>query len=308
MRFRRTEDERRYRALHTELYLGIASALRSQPELCRDLLRNLAKLEHFAFYEGVEQGAAAAFVAMLDEESDDKTAADMHWDLYGRRDTPLSDAERERWPDDPDTMPAVFFAPRATYAPMTLEELRAVEAPPVSSFDPDLGSAPTVAPADPPPRLHRVVVGDDGHLRSFDGFDEDLDASPATLDVIREALLERTRRGWKPSEWADVVMAAMEATQIPAWVIDQQLATPQGATVLAQAGIFELKPSDWQALDGSMQVRGLDEFFAALEHAASPEDAGVDSEHGPGQEDPPSAPSPSARPQPDPGDDEAADL
>jgi hypothetical protein len=263
VRFRRLEDEQRYLALRTELYLRVAEALREQPLLCQEILRNLGKIEHVAFYEGVEQGAVASFFALeLDEDFASLSAADMHRQIYAHHDTPLTEAERSPWTAMADQLrlvcPQLLVAPRAEYVPMTLQEVEGTAVAPAPVRD-----RARIAPA----TIRRSLIADDladtmieaaedddvlaldNLLASLPSSPEpDLSASPQLLDRIRDALVTRARNGWKPTQWSEVVLAAMQDTSIPAYTVDAQLATPEGVTVLRQAGMLDLEPSPWSSI------------------------------------------------------------
>ncbi len=288
MRFRRTEDEVRYHAIRVELYLRIAQALRGSPELCSDILRNLGKLEHAAFYEGVDQGVCAAViasVALSEDELTQRSAADLHRFAYEYADTPLSAIEDDAWNEVTGgaDKPACLTAPRAEYAPMTLAELEGSARPSVSvgsEHDPhviDDFPEPLTAGGELGERL-QDETGQVVHRNPHTGDviavprlkNDELEASPEKLDQIREALLDRVKAGFAPTEFKDVVLALMEATQLPAYVIDQQLATHQGRAVLDQAKLFDLKPSNPFELPS---LDGIEEQLAELANTVDASEA-----------------------------------
>ncbi len=294
MRFRRLKDEQRYQTIRTELYLRIAQALSARPTVCQEILRNLGKMEHAAFYEGVDQGAVAATVAQVLDDKEAlsmSSAADLHRKLYAHRDTPLTDAEAEHWPDGVD-MPYTLTAPSPEYVPLTLAEALAQGAPPTPAATHQDALEPPLF--DSLRSMARDFGADDIDL-SLDTQDEprqrlddvDRDASPLVLDRIRDALLTRAETGWKPTEWAAVIMAVMEDTQIPAFVIDSQLATPQGDAVLKQAGLLDVEPSEWSLLSDDTGIAAA--LLGQLEGAVvSSDDADDAAEH----EDPVETPTP----------------
>ncbi|HEY5657773.1 MAG TPA: hypothetical protein VIY27_08275 [Myxococcota bacterium] len=280
MRFRRLEDEQRYHALRTELYLRIAKALGSQPELCTEILRNLGKIEHLAFYEGVDQGAAAAVLGITTAGDQsvvgaESSPADLHRALYGHQDTPLADVEALVWeaalPETP--MPPILRAERAEYAPLTLQEALDAGAAAPAVAAPQDATVAHEGPSDAETggalrwELERLRLDGmyDAAVAELGGelpdvasaADPDRDASPEKLDAIREALIGRTSKGWKPTEWAELVVAVMEDTQLPAYLIDQQLDTPQGEAVLSQAGLLDIAASPWGSIPMGALPPGL---------------------------------------------------
>lgn len=287
MRFRRSEDELRYHALRVEVYLRLAEALRGSPHLLRDVLRNLGKMEHFAFYEGVEQGTNAALMACYRDLRQEGacqscgasldpsvlgsvdgpqalSAADMHNWLYGQRDTPLAEAEMEAFGelDLAGNPPMPMVVPRAEYAPLTLDELQGADVP---------VSAPEQPTEAPQPSADWLPTGELGQaaleeVRERTPVVEGVVSSPEQLDQIRDALVEATRGGWRPTEWADIIIAAMHATGIPAFRIDEQLSTHEGRAVLDQAGIHDFRPSVWGALpEMKVITEGVGGIVAELE-------------------------------------------
>lgn len=117
IRFRLVEDERRYIALRTELFLRLSQA-GAPVAVVADVLRNLGKIESFAYAEGIRQGAVAAMVA---SDSDGKAALDLHQDLYGHADTPLREIEKKH--GYKGTL-GVFEEMPLEFAPLTLGEAK----------------------------------------------------------------------------------------------------------------------------------------------------------------------------------------
>jgi hypothetical protein len=115
IRFRLVEDERRYIALRTELYLRLSQA-GAPVAVVADVLRNLGKIESFAYSEGIRQGAVAAMVAPAG-----KAALDLHYEVYGHADTPLREVEKKL--GCTGTL-GVFEEMPLEFAPLTLGEAK----------------------------------------------------------------------------------------------------------------------------------------------------------------------------------------
>lgn len=115
IRFRLVEDERRYIALRTELFLRLSQA-NAPVAVVADVLRNLGKIESFAYSEGIRQGAVAATVAPAI-----KSALDLHHDVYGHADTPLREVEKKL--GNTGTF-GIFEELPLEFAPLTLGEAK----------------------------------------------------------------------------------------------------------------------------------------------------------------------------------------
>jgi len=117
--FRTVEDESRYVALTTEIYLRLAATLgRHDPVAVSEILRNLAKLEAMAYSEGIRQGVAAEAIRAA-SPAVPGTAMEIHRAIYADADTPLCRVE-----ESGIAHPALEPAPM-TFQPLTLEEARA---------------------------------------------------------------------------------------------------------------------------------------------------------------------------------------
>lgn len=128
IRFRQTEDERRYLKLRTELYLRVAQL---PPKLVNEAMRTFGKLEQLLQLEGVRQGLAVAELSLLAEESGKPgvrglKAFQAHATMYGSQDTPLVDVEQERlqsWDRPGERARAAWLDESPMrYAPQTLAE------------------------------------------------------------------------------------------------------------------------------------------------------------------------------------------
>lgn len=96
IRFRFTEDERRYMLLLTESYRLIAQHM--PPAIASQVLRSFGKLEQMAHLEGVRQGVAIAAVSnagtlAAQGDLEHLKAFQLHAHVYGSNDTPLRDVE-----------------------------------------------------------------------------------------------------------------------------------------------------------------------------------------------------------------------
>ena len=107
IRFRFQEDERRFILMHSEMFEKLARA--GLPEVVgSETLRNVGKIEQMAYMEGIRQGLAMSTIAnaMIQEETGmahepppfqpiAQKAFQLHALIYGSKDTPLRDVEKE---------------------------------------------------------------------------------------------------------------------------------------------------------------------------------------------------------------------
>jgi hypothetical protein len=148
IRFRFQEDERRFILLHSEMFEKLARAGLSEV-VGSNTLRNVGKIEQMAYMEGIRQGLAMSTIAsaMIQEETGlahepppfqpiAQKAFQLHALIYGSKDTPLRDVEKE-WLGklnlDEDHLAHSWLDDKPMrFAPATLRELE--------------GSSPPVAP------------------------------------------------------------------------------------------------------------------------------------------------------------------
>lgn len=107
IRFRFQEDERRFILLHSEMFEKLARAGLAEV-VGSETLRNVGKIEQMAYMEGIRQGLAMSTIAnaMIQEETGmahepppfqpiAQKAFQLHALIYGSKDTPLRDVEKE---------------------------------------------------------------------------------------------------------------------------------------------------------------------------------------------------------------------
>lgn len=246
IRFRFREDEKRYYTLLSEVYRLLASQL--PPDQVSVAVRNLGKLQDLLMLEGVRQGVAAAAISNTSKERDGTSlehlmAFQLHAHVYGSQDTPLHDVERE-WLDKLGVPEALHGSPWLDPKPMR--------------FAPDTEQAFLHELQQQGVRPVRFTRGESP--RPFDDLDPedvDLDAierllgeeesgetqeQPQLLDRIRDVLQGMASTGVRPRDWQDLVLRLHLQMHVDAAIIDIQLGTQMGRTVLAQAGFFDLQP------------------------------------------------------------------
>jgi len=272
--FRLEEDERRYSALKVEMYLRLATCGAS-PQVISEVLRNVAKMETWAFSEGVRQGMATAALAGAADHK--KSPLAVHLDLYRDAATPLTRAEDLVLTAAPERMrdhPWLARMP-VEHPPTTLAEAVAAGA-----IEPAI-AAPAPAPAPRAPvRIQRPQEALDALAAGEDPEDLDVESllwfskqpddgettddgeptrppaeSPQLLDRVREHILDH--RGWRPADWTELILTLHREMQMDAVVLDMLLASPSGMTVLAQVGFTHLHPGAMVEFkkDGTMSLR-----------------------------------------------------
>ena len=257
IRFRLVEDERRYLALRAELYLRLSQS-GADMRVVADVLRNLGKIESFAYSEGIRQGAVAHACAT----SRPRSALELHRDFYGSADTPLRETERRKRPDGEG---GIFEEYPLEFAPLTLGEAKKHyrQSDPLDAALPDAPSAPRSAASatrtDERPDHFSVNTGDpdlDAELAdalaprrpvSDPTVNEHLYAAPSPdfIDRLRDALLAARSSGAGFADWSEMVLHLQRFTGCDAGAIDLQLSTEEGRTALAQAGYFDLAPGEY---------------------------------------------------------------
>lgn len=252
IRFRFTEDEKRYLALLSEVYRIAASSLNHQQMSV--VMRNLGKIQDILLLEGVRQGTAAAAISEMKFHTDHDSEGtyemmpfQLHAAIYGANDTPLYEVERE-WlehlPIDEDSGIGWLDPEPMQFAPDT--EKAALQA------------ARKATPTEETPVQRSKTAwdnwDDDDVKKEVGDNDLDIDAilaenedddtfeSPQSLDRIRDVLMTMAKSKSRPGSWQEMVLAVHRATHIDAGFIDMQLGTAMGRNVLAQAGMADLHP------------------------------------------------------------------
>jgi len=231
IRFRLVEDERRYIALRTELYVRLAQS-GADVSAIADILRNLGKIESFSYAEGIRQGV----IAMSAQTGDavDTSALDVHHQLYGHADTPLHEVERM----EGIAGYGVCEERPWEFAPLTLGEAKKYYAAPVPS-----ARAEDCLEDLQEPSRGKTLAEIFSEEVAEDATDEHLHrvASPDFLDRVREELLNAQRTF---ESWSDLIYHLHRATGVDAGALDLQLSTAEGRAVLDQAGFFNLSPDE----------------------------------------------------------------
>lgn len=228
LKFRTVEDEKRYMALVTEVYLRLGSS-GIPPMVVSEILRNLAKIETFAFTEGVRQGVIAG-VLRLEETS----AQNMHFAVYGRAETPLSRCE-EQWKNNLQ----IFDVAPMRFAPLTLHEAMEMYGP---------GLEPAALIECKSEKVLDVPTVDDEELQELrkmfeqehSKLKEDQQAAPDTIDRMRDELKRMLDSGWRPKDYPEIVLALHVSMQMDPVFVDLQLGSEMGRTILMQVGLFDL--------------------------------------------------------------------
>ena len=273
IRFRFTEDERRYNLLRAEAYRLIAEGL--PPAIVSKVMRNFAKVEQLLYFEGIRQGFAGAELSVCLDQSGYRQlkAFQAHAHIYGSTDTPLRSVELERLkavglPEDQAAGAWLDDAPMR-YAPQTLSEWENETSSDaddddvedmVSFFDriesmkaADPSSVPYVegdrpfpawAKGDPPfpprPPIHARAKEDldANDLVTSDNADLPT-SSPQILDRVRDYIKSS---GQKFSDWTDMIYKIHVGLSIDAGYLDILLSSSEGMTVLSQCGQTHLHP------------------------------------------------------------------
>jgi hypothetical protein len=272
IRFRHTEDERRYLALRSEIYVRIAQHLPA--EMVSEVLCNFGKLEQLLHLEGVRQGLAVAEMSSLAHQAGESgvrhlKAFQAHAMMYGSQDTPLTAVEQERlerWglPADSGSKGWLDGNP-LRYAPQTVAEWESEQAggthvPPSFVKARQKVEQVVAGMADQlTPKEKALLHGEPSAPRWAEGAEEDvwsdedvvallgdaparegnLDTQerPAALDLLRDEIMAMRSKGWEPKTWEDLIMQLHVATKQDAAFLDIQLSTQVGRAVLDQCGV-----------------------------------------------------------------------
>lgn len=270
IRFRSTEDERRYQMLKAETFRRITASGLSD-EVASQIMRNLGKVEMMLFIEGLRQGLAMAAIA---RESDAAAAAadpmqptpqampetntfkayQLHAMVYGSSDTPLRSVEKEwmkklgldeghlggSWLDDKPMR----------FAPMTVAEAmgEAKQESPVYKIQSSNAPMPirevanvTSAPVqeeDPLAALMAKLTEPKADPQP----DDDRPESPDFLDNVRSHISAAVTGGWKPASWPELIITLHQKMGVDAAFLDLQLSTDVGRAVLDQCGLMGIAP------------------------------------------------------------------
>jgi hypothetical protein len=261
IRFRYTEDERRYLSLRSEVYRILAANL--EPRLVSKAMRNFGKLEQLVYFEGVRQGFAGAELSLLMKNSGHRglKAFQAHSHVYGSSDTPLRDVEVEHLQSlglSEDTARGAWLddAPMR-FAPRTLAEWEGEQSENAASDDASFLER-IASLKDTDPDAVPFVEGDIPGLPAFlsertasvvEPFErsepeppaeaETPVESPQFLDRVRDFLLQAPE---KYGSWNDMIFKLHLGMQVDAGYLDIVLSTPEGLTVLAQCNQTHLHP------------------------------------------------------------------
>jgi hypothetical protein len=248
--FRLMEDERRYFALRSEMYIRLCrSTLPAQT--IHDIMRTFGKLEDMMLYEGVRQGFAAAHLAP-DTGTDDADPLVAHFSLYQDASTPLTRCEDRFVVAGEDRHPFIGREPMR-FAPLTLTEA-------AEQYGPDLTvNPPNIVAQTSPQDSNSPKAAPDTTTESFDEFLDRLaagvtiqpleeiaaqDTTPTRPDVIdraRDVLLSLTS---KPPTWQEMILLLMRELRMDAGFLDELMSSPMGMTAISQAGLLHLHPGE----------------------------------------------------------------
>jgi len=262
IRFRHTDDEKRYVMLRSELYRVIAANL--SPEHATAAMRDLGKLESLLFYEGTRQGFACA--ALADMGTGLPPIQQMKYPqvlahVYGSADTPLAAIEQEHLDRlDPIARsqaaqhPWLSDAPMR-YAPGTYAEFMGMkEAPPpmirVNAPGPPVPvkqqqEATVLAEPDATSGDRDITPQDvEKLIELFESEDPSASPiqSPEMIERARDAIAMLTKAGVKFDSWPGLVLRLQRETGMNAHQIDDVLASPMGITMLTQMKI-DVRPN-----------------------------------------------------------------
>ena len=266
IRFRFTEDERRYLRLRSEAYRLIAQRL--DPQTLSKVMRNFGKLEELVHFEGIRQGFAAAELAdIMDGEPGMPQARSLkafqaHAAVYGSTDTPLTQVEDEildglNQSENAASLSWLDHSPMR-FAPQSLaewEDKEQVVDTVATEPGEDLSFLDRIEhiKADDPEAVP-FVEGDLPGRPPFDSADwlalqdakgpepEETDQPPSApqfLDRVRDHLQAATE---KYESWKDLIFKLHLGMQVDAGYLDLLLSTPEGLTVLAQCNQTHLHP------------------------------------------------------------------
>lgn len=262
IRFRFTEDERRYLLLRSEIYRIFSQYL--EPKLATKVMRNFGKLDQMVHFEGIRQGFAAAELALLMEgapsmpQARQLKAFQAHATIYGSSDTPLVQVEHEHlenmnqgelatysgwldnnpmrfapqtlaeWEDEQQEEPIVTpdTSPQEQFARLKAENPEAIP------YIEDEMARPT---ADVQAIEEALAPGLEDATSDVDTPPE----SPQFLDRVRDYLQESSE---KYESWQDMIFKLHLGMQVDAGYLDIALSTPAGLTVLAQCNQTHLHP------------------------------------------------------------------
>ncbi len=273
IRFRLREDDARYNAILTEMYLRIATS-GAPPATVSEILRSFARLETMAFGEGLRQGAIAAVAAVRKaEDISGSTLLELHHRTYGEAHAPLARAESDLGLPLLQTETPIVFAPetlaealaaglldppvagpraREREAPdlpdlvnngddvdvdLDALEARLREQAPIDREGPDIGGPGGV---DHP--YADVMLPDEegeGERRPAASHEADRNQRPDLVARIRDTLLALVARGVieDGAKFANVVHSCAIEMQMPPSAVDDALTSPIGRAVLPQVGL-----------------------------------------------------------------------
>ena len=274
IRFRFTEDEKRYLSLMSEAYRLLAK--HAPADVTSKVMRNLGKMEQVAYFEGIRQGFAGAELSLMMEDSGIQEgcrhlkAFQAHAHVYGSSDTPLREVEMERVEamnlGEDAAHSAWLDRNPMRFAPQTLREWEGEGAEKSTDYetfseriDDELGRDPGSVPfigtireseikegLSEPGDFANVVEGileierdTVPKTKAQSDWDDQPVNSPQFLDRVRDFLQEK---GEEPDTWASLIMHLHRGMEVDAGYLDLVLSTPEGLTVLAQCGLTALHP------------------------------------------------------------------
>jgi|JI9StandDraft_2_1071091.scaffolds.fasta_scaffold03848_7 hypothetical protein len=254
IRFRFQEDERRFILLHSEMFEKLARAGLSEV-VGSNTLRNVGKIEQMAYMEGIRQGLAMSTIAsaMIQEETGlahepppfqpiAQKAFQLHALIYGSKDTPLRDVEKE-WLGklnlDEDHLAHSWLDDKPMrFAPATLRELEGNSPPVAPMMSVQAAHKPTPVPKPfemgetfhngetvmpdinailpPPEAMHgaEVTVPEPWQKGEYEPDDDPLDLVEA--EVATEEAEEKANQPESP-EFLDVVRDAIQTMKRGGW-------------------------------------------------------------------------------------------
>jgi hypothetical protein len=270
IRFRFTEDEKRYLLLIGEAYRLVAASLPA-PAVSR-VMRNLGKAQDMLMLEGMRQGLAVAEISRHAAQAGDASAVNAkafqaHSMIYGSADTPLRDMELEwlqRFGLPADTSERTWLDGKPMrFAPQTLRAYEAEQAAPRANFAVE-AATPHLDQATWPGK--EQDEGAPEPARSEERADvpegENLQERPALLDQARDALQKLVGEGYQPGSWSEMIMRLHLIMKVDAGFLDLQMGTEMGRTVLAQCGIHDIIPG--RGIDLNEMQKTLDDPEAVL--------------------------------------------
>lgn len=270
IRFRSTEDERRYQVLKAETFRRITASGLSD-EVASQIMRNLGKVEMMLFIEGLRQGLAMAAIAREADaaaaaadpmqpvpqampEANNFKAYQLHAIVYGSSDTPLRSVEKEwmkRLGLDEGHLAGSWLDDKPMrFAPMTVAEAmgEAKQESPVYKIQSNVAPMPIrdmaiAAKAEEPEEDPlAALMAKLTEPKADPQPDDDRPESPDFLDNVRDHISASMTGGWKPASWSELILTLHQKMGVDAAFLDLQLSTDVGRAVLDQCGLMGIAP------------------------------------------------------------------